>query len=53
MAGFIKAHITGNVWKIETKVGDRVKDGTVVALVECMKMEVPVAAEEDGTITAQ
>ena len=50
MARVIKAHITGNVWKIEVKVGDRVEEGTVVAILESMKMEMPVESEEEGTV---
>lgn len=46
----IKAHITGTVWKIEVKPGDPVEEGTVVAILESMKMEMPVEAEEDGTV---
>jgi acetyl-CoA carboxylase biotin carboxyl carrier protein len=52
MARVIKAHITGNVWKIEVKVGDKVEEGTVVAILESMKMEMPVEAEDEGTIKA-
>ncbi|TKC99099.1 acetyl-CoA carboxylase biotin carboxyl carrier protein subunit [Polyangium fumosum] len=51
MAKVIKAHITGNVWKIEVKVGDKIEEGTVVAILESMKMEMPVEAEDEGTIT--
>ena len=50
MAKVIKAHITGNIWKIEAKVGDAVAEGTVVAILESMKMEMPVEAEDEGTI---
>lgn len=52
MAKLVKAHITGTVWKIEVKVGDEVTEGTVVAILESMKMEMPVEAEEEGTVTA-
>jgi acetyl-CoA carboxylase biotin carboxyl carrier protein len=54
MAKVIKAHITGNVWKIEVKVGDKVEEGTVVAILESMKMEMPVEAEDDqsGVVAA-
>jgi acetyl-CoA carboxylase biotin carboxyl carrier protein len=52
MAKVIKAHITGNVWKIEVKVGDAIEEGTTVAILESMKMEMPVEAEDEGTITA-
>jgi acetyl-CoA carboxylase biotin carboxyl carrier protein len=50
MAKVIKAHITGTVWKIEVKVGDQVDEGTVVAILESMKMEMPIEAEDDGTV---
>ncbi len=50
MAKEIKAHITGTVWKIEVKVGDKVEEGTVVAILESMKMEMPVEAEDEGEI---
>ena len=46
----IEAHITGNVWKIEVSVGDRVEDGDTVVILESMKMEIPVEAEDDGTV---
>jgi len=46
----IEAHITGNVWKIEVKVGDKVSDGDTVAILESMKMEIPVESEDDGVV---
>jgi acetyl-CoA carboxylase biotin carboxyl carrier protein len=52
MARVIKAHITGNVWKIEVKVGDKIEEGTVVSILESMKMEMPVEAEDEGVIAA-
>ena len=47
----IEAHITGTVWKIEVAVGDTVQEGDTVAILESMKMEMPVEAEDDGTVT--
>ena len=47
----INAHITGTVWKIEVKPGDAVEQGTVVAILESMKMEMPVEAPTGGTIS--
>ena len=47
----IEAHITGNVWKIEVAVGDRVEDGDTVVILESMKMEIPVEAEDDGKVS--
>lgn len=46
----VKAHITGTVWKIEVKVGDKVDSGTTLVILESMKMEMPVEAEEGGTV---
>ncbi len=46
----VEAHITGTVWKIECKVGDAVDEGDTVAILESMKMEMPVEAEDDGTV---
>ncbi|AFE06747.1 biotin/lipoyl-binding carrier protein [Corallococcus exiguus] len=46
----VAAHITGTVWKIEVKVGDKVDAGTTLVILESMKMEMPVEAEEGGTV---
>ena len=46
----VPAHITGTVWKIEKKVGDEVKAGDVLVILESMKMEMPVEAPEDGKV---
>jgi acetyl-CoA carboxylase biotin carboxyl carrier protein len=47
----VPAHITGTVWKIETKVGDQVKAGDVLVILESMKMEMPVEAPDEGKVT--
>jgi acetyl-CoA carboxylase biotin carboxyl carrier protein len=47
----VAAHITGTVWKIEVEVGDRVEEGDTVAILESMKMEMPVEAEDSGVVT--
>jgi acetyl-CoA carboxylase biotin carboxyl carrier protein len=47
----VEAQITGTVWKIEVAVGDRVAEGDTVAILESMKMEMPVEAEDDGTVS--
>jgi acetyl-CoA carboxylase biotin carboxyl carrier protein len=46
----VEAHITGTVWKIEVAVGDTVSEGDTVAILESMKMEMPVEAEDEGTV---
>ncbi len=50
MATDVRAHITGTVWKIEVKVGDQVQAGDTVAILESMKMEMPVEAPEAGKV---
>jgi acetyl-CoA carboxylase biotin carboxyl carrier protein len=50
MAKEVRAHITGTVWKIEVKVGDAVKEGDTVVILESMKMEMPVEADAAGTV---
>jgi acetyl-CoA carboxylase biotin carboxyl carrier protein len=46
----VDAHITGTVWKIECQVGDRIVEGDTVVVLESMKMEMPVEAEDDGVV---
>lgn len=48
----IQAHITGTVWKIEVKPGDAIAEGDTVVILESMKMEMPVEAEDDGVVKA-
>ncbi len=53
-AGGIKvtAGAAGKVFQIPTSVGQSVKAGDAVVIVEAMKMEIPVVAPEDGTIAS-
>jgi acetyl-CoA carboxylase biotin carboxyl carrier protein len=46
----VDAHITGVVWKIEVAVGDQVEEGDTVVVLESMKMEMPLEAEDPGTV---
>jgi len=46
----VEADITGNVWKIVTKVGDRIEEDEPIMILESMKMEIPISAPEDGKI---
>ena len=46
----VKADITGNVWKIVAKVGDKLAEDDPILILESMKMEIPVPAPEDGTV---
>ena len=46
----IKSPMAGTVWKIVKVVGDTVDYGDTVAILESMKMEIPVEADSAGTI---
>lgn len=53
-AGSIKvaAGAAGKIFKIEAKVGQAVKAGDAVVILEAMKMEIPVVAPQDGTVAS-
>ncbi|MFH1136696.1 MAG: acetyl-CoA carboxylase biotin carboxyl carrier protein subunit [Pseudomonadota bacterium] len=46
----ITAPMSGKMWKILVKVGDAVTEDDEVAILEAMKMEIPVVTPETGTI---
>ncbi len=46
----ITAPMSGKMWKILVNVGDTVGEDDEVAILEAMKMEIPVVSPEDGTI---
>ncbi|MFE8601353.1 acetyl-CoA carboxylase biotin carboxyl carrier protein subunit [Archangium violaceum] len=46
----VVAHITGTVWKIEVKVGQKVSAGETLVILESMKMEMPVETDADGIV---
>ena len=48
----VAAQLPGKVFQIPVKVGDAVKKGDSVVILEAMKMEVPVVAPEDGTVAS-
>ena len=48
----VEAGAAGKVFKIEKKVGDAVKKGDAVVIIEAMKMEIPVVAPQDGTVAS-
>ena len=53
-AGSIKveAGAAGKIFKVEANVGQAVKKGDAVIILEAMKMEIPVVAPEDGTVAS-
>ena len=48
----VKAGAAGKVFKIEAKVGDQVKKGDTVIIIEAMKMEIPLVAPADGVVAS-
>ena len=48
----IEAGAAGKVFSIDKKVGDAVKRGDAILVLEVMKMETPVVAPEDGTVAS-
>ena len=50
MAEEIRAEMVANVWKVVASAGDTVSEGDTLVILESMKMEIPVIAEEDGTV---
>lgn len=48
----VEAGAAGKVFKIEAKVGQAVKAGDAVVIIEAMKMEIPVVAPQDGTVAS-
>ncbi len=48
----IEAGAAGKVFKLEASVGQAVKRGDAVVILEAMKMEIPVVAPQDGTVAS-
>ncbi len=48
----IEAGAAGKVFKVEASVGQAVKKGDTVLILEAMKMEIPQVAPEDGTVAS-
>lgn len=46
----VLSEISGSVWKVLVKEGDAVAEDDTVAIVESMKMEIPVLAPEGGVV---
>ena len=47
----LETPVTGVVWKVMAGPGAKVAAGDPVVIMESMKMEIPVEAPADGTIT--
>lgn len=48
----VTAPMQGNIWKIIKSVGDTVKRGDTIIILEAMKMENNIVAQRDGTIAS-
>ncbi len=48
----VTAPLPGTINDVKVKVGDKVKAGDVVVVLEAMKMQNNIEAEEDGSVTA-
>ena len=48
----VAAGAAGKVFKVEASVGQAVKKGDTVIIIEAMKMEIPVVAPQDGTVAS-
>lgn len=46
----IKAPMAGNIWKINVQVGQEINFGDEVIIMESMKMEIPVEADDTGIV---
>ncbi|MGO9079930.1 MAG: biotin/lipoyl-binding carrier protein [Streptosporangiaceae bacterium] len=46
----IRAEMVANVWKVVASEGDAIADGDTLVILESMKMEIPVLAEDPGTL---
>ncbi len=47
----VRAEMVANVWQVVASEGDQVADGDTLVILESMKMEIPVLAESQGTLT--
>lgn len=48
----VEAGAAGKIFKIEASVGQAVKKGDAVVILEAMKMEIPVVAPQDGVVAS-
>ncbi len=46
----VRAEMVANVWKVLVSEGDHVDEGDTLVILESMKMEIPILAEESGTV---
>lgn len=47
----VEAEVTGVIWQIKVKMGDKVKEGDTLLILESMKMEIPLLSPESGIVS--
>ena len=47
----VRAEMVANVWKVVVAEGQQVAAGDTLVILESMKMEIPVLAEDPGTVS--
>lgn len=50
--GNVTSPVAGNVVEVKCKVGESVKEGDILLVIEAMKMNTSIAAPVDGTVKA-
>ena len=48
----VESHMPGSIWKIECASGDIVEEGATLAVIEAMKIEIPIIAPERMKVEA-
>ncbi|AIC98409.1 MULTISPECIES: acetyl-CoA carboxylase biotin carboxyl carrier protein subunit [Bacillus] len=46
----VSIQMAGNLWKVHVKAGDQIEKGQEVAILESMKMEIPIVADISGIV---
>lgn len=46
----VSIQMAGNLWKVHVKAGDQIEKGQEVAILESMKMEIPIVADRSGVV---
>ncbi|MEG1209630.1 MAG: urea carboxylase [Leclercia sp.] len=47
----IDSPVSGNLWQVNVEVGQPVREGDVLVVLESMKMEIPLLATRDGVVS--
>lgn len=47
----IAANMSGNLWKVLVATGEEVSKGQEIAILESMKMEIPIEANDSGKVS--